>query len=132
MNHKIGPDLREFSETVFFGLNMRQLISSLVGIALSVTIWLTLCDRLGQQYTSWLCCAAVAPCACIGFIKVQGQSFERFAVSWIKYRFLESHKLRYRSNDINALLLAKRLNTVVKERKGGDADENAESVRKAG
>lgn len=130
MNDEIGPDLREISETIWFGLNMRQLISSVVGIVLAVMIWMLCRDRLGQQYTSWLCCAAVAPCACIGFVKVQGQPFERFALSWLKFAFMESKELPFRSNDINVTLLSKRHEKLKVEE--GDADENAEDVRKAG
>lgn len=130
MNDEIGPDLREISETIWFGLNMRQLISSVVGIVLAVMIWMLCRDRLGQQYTSWLCCATVAPCACIGFVKVQGQPFERFALSWAKFAFLESKKLPFRSNGINVTLLSKRREKLKVEE--GDADENAEDVRKAG
>lgn len=130
MNDEIGPDLREISETIWFGLNMRQLISSVTGIVLAVMIWMLCRDRLGQQYTSWLCCAAVAPCACIGFVKVQGQPFERFALSWLKFAFLESKELPFRSNDINVTLLSKRREKLKVEE--GDADENAEDVRKAG
>lgn len=130
MNDEIGPDLREISETIWFGLNMRQLISSVVGIVLAVMIWMLCRDRLGQQYTSWLCCAAVAPCACIGFVKVQGQPFERFALSWLKFAFLESKELPFRSNDINVKLLSKRREKLKVEE--GDADENAEDVRKVG
>ena len=114
MNDEIGPDLREISETIWFGLNMRQLISSVTGIVLAVMIWMLCRDRLGQQYTSWLCCAAVAPCACIGFVKVQGQPFE----------------LPFRSNDINVKLLSKRREKLKVEE--GDADENAKDVRKVG
>ncbi len=131
MNYEIGPDLREISETIWFGLNLRQLLSSVVGIVLSVLIWVLLRDRLGQQYTSWLCCAAVAPCACIGFVKVQGQPFERFALSWLKFAFLESKELPFKSNDINVKLLSARRDKVTKG-KDGDADENAEDVREAG
>ena len=130
MNDEIGPDLREISETIWFGLNMRQLISSVTGIVLAVMIWMLCRDRLGQQYTSWLCCAAVAPCACIGFVKVQGQPFERFALSWLKFAFLESKELPFRSNDINVTLLSKRCEKLIVEE--GDADENAEDVRKVG
>ena len=130
MNDEIGPDLREISETIWFGLNMRQLISSVTGIVLAVMIWMLCRDRLGQQYTSWLCCAAVAPCACIGFVKVQGQPFERFALSWLKFAFLESKELPFRSNDINVTLLSKRCEKLTVEE--GDADENAEDVRKVG
>ena len=130
MNDEIGPDLREISETIWFGLNMRQLISSVTGIVLAVMIWMLCRDRMGQQYTSWLCCAAVAPCACIGFVKVQGQPFERFALSWLKFAFLESKELPFRSNDINVKLLSKRREKLKVEE--GDANENAEDVRKAG
>lgn len=130
MNDEIGPDLREISETIWFGLNMRQLISSVTGIVLAVMIWMLCRDRLGQQYTSWLCCAAVAPCACIGFVKVQGQPFERFALSWLKFAFMESKELPFRSNDINITLLSKRREKLTVEE--GDADENAKDVRKAG
>lgn len=130
MNDEIGPDLREISETIWFGLNMRQLISSVTGIVLAVMIWMLCRDRLGQQYTSWLCCAAVAPCACIGFVKVQGQPFERFALSLLKFAFLESKELPFRSNDINVTLLSKRCEKLKVEE--GDADENAEDVRKVG
>lgn len=126
MNYEIGPDLREISESIWFGLNLRQLLSSVIGIVLSVVIWMLCRDRLGQQYTSWLCCAVVTPCACIGFVKVQGQPFEQFALSWLKFMLLERKELPFQSNDVNVQLLSKRREKVKAEE--GDADENAENV----
>ena len=122
MDRKITTDLREVSGTVYFGLNLRQLVSSAVGIVLSVLVWVSFCDTLGNQYTSWLCCAAVAPCACIGFVKIQGQPFERFALAWLRFQFLEGKELSWKSNDINVLLLSKKLNSIKRKTKTSNMD----------
>jgi hypothetical protein len=99
LNYDIGPDLRGFSETVFFGLNLRQLFASAAGIVLSVLVWLCCHKTVGEEVTHWLCCAVVVPCACIGFIKVQNQPFERIAIAWLKYFLAERHELPFQSED---------------------------------
>lgn len=127
MEGKITTDLREVSGTVYFGLNMRQLIWSAVAIVASIVVWLHCHDALGKDYTSWLCSSVVAPCVCIGFVKIQGQPFERFALAWLCFQILERKELCWKSNDLNVQILSKKLNTIKKAPKisnknGGNAN----------
>ena len=42
MHTEIGQDIREYQETIFFGLNMRQFICSVLGIIAAVALWMAL------------------------------------------------------------------------------------------
>ncbi len=129
MENRIGTDLREVSESVFFGLNLRQLIAGGIGIVLSVIIWISFSERLGSDYTSWLCCAVVTPCACVGFIKIQGQPFERFALSWLRFTFLERKELSWKS-ELNLRLIKRKLDAIKREPKP-DGKENVTDNEKS-
>lgn len=115
METEISKDIREYTESVYFGLNLRQFVCSILGIAAAVVIWMTLQPWLGTQLTSWLCCFAVAPFAAVGFVKWNGQTFEQMALAWFKFAFLSSKQLKFRSNNLFVLLLENQLEPMIKE-----------------
>lgn len=121
MHTEIGQDIREYQETIFFGLNMRQFICSVLGIIVAVALWMALSPRIGAELASWLCCIGVVPFAAVGFVKINGQRFERFALAWFKFTFLEPKVLKFRTGDLLVNLLWEEVNVVGKE-------ENADEV----
>ena len=100
MEVKINREIREYSESIFFGLNLRQLIFSIIAVAAAVAIYFGLREPLGSETVSWLCIIGAAPFAALGFIKYNGMTAEQIAIAWIKSELLMPKELMYVSEDI--------------------------------
>ena len=69
MEVKINKEIREYSESIFFGLNLRQLIFSLLAMGAAVAVYFLCKEPLGTQATSWLCILSAIPFALLGFVR---------------------------------------------------------------
>ena len=49
MEVKINREIRDYQESIFFGLNLRQLIFSILAIAVAVGVYFGLRDLLGTE-----------------------------------------------------------------------------------
>jgi hypothetical protein len=92
---KINREIRDYTESMFFGLSMRQFIFAVLACGVAVGIYFGLRDYLGTETVSWMCILGAAPFAAIGFIKYHGMSAEQFALAWIKSEFLMPKKLMF-------------------------------------
>lgn len=102
MEVKINKDIREFSESIFFGLTMRQFIFSLLACAIAIVLYFTLKPFLGIETLSWVCILGAAPFAVLGFVKYNGMTAEKFIVAFIKSEFITPKKLTFKSKNIYA------------------------------
>lgn len=74
MEVKINKDIREFSESIFFGLSLRQFIFSVIACIVAVVLYFVLKPYLGLETLSWVCILGAAPFAVLGFVKYNGMS----------------------------------------------------------
>lgn len=88
MEIKIPKEVRRHSETIFFGLSVRQFICALAAVGLAVGVYLGLSPVLGKETASWACIVAAAPMAMAGFFHYNGMTLEQFAWAFIKSEFL--------------------------------------------
>lgn len=88
MEVKINKEIRDYSESMFFGLTLRQFFFSVLGCAAAVGIYFLARQPLGLEVTTWLCVIGVVPFAAIGFIKYNGMTAEQFAWAYLKSRFI--------------------------------------------
>lgn len=95
MEVKINREIREYTESLFFGLSLRQLIFSILACGVAVGIYFGLRNLVGTETISWMCILGAAPFAAIGFIKYHGMSAEQFIWAWIKSEFLMPKKLTF-------------------------------------
>ena len=102
MEVKINKDIREFSESIFFGLTMRQFIFSLLACAVAVILYFTLKPFLGIETLSWVCILGAVPFAVLGFVKYNGMTAEKFIVAFIKSEFITPKRLTFKSKNIYA------------------------------
>lgn len=102
MEVKINKDIREFSESIFFGLTMRQFIFSLLACVIAVILYFTLKPFLGIETLSWICILGAAPFAVLGFVKYNGMTAEKFIVAFIKSEFITPKRLTFKSKNIYA------------------------------
>ena len=88
MDVKINKEIRDYSESMFFGLSLRQFFFSALACGIAVLIYFRLEPLLGLETTSWICIVAAFPFALIGFLKYNGMTAEQFIWAWFKDVFL--------------------------------------------
>ena len=99
MEVKINKDIREFSESVFLGLSVRQLVFSALAIGVAVLLYFTLRSSLGTETVSWLCILGAAPFAAMGFVRYHGMSAERLLWTFFRSEVLEPKVLPFASKN---------------------------------
>ena len=78
MEIKIPKEVRDYHETIFFGLNTRQFICSLLALGVAVGVYFLLRPLLGTEEIGWVCILAAAPFAACGFFTYPaGLSFQQ-------------------------------------------------------
>ncbi len=88
MEVRINREIRDYTESMFFGLSLRQFLFSVLACGVAVGIYLGLNPILGTETTSWLCIVAAFPFAVMGFLKYNGMTAEKFIWAWIKSTFM--------------------------------------------
>lgn len=88
MEVRINREIRDYTESMFFGLSLRQFFFSVLACGVAVGIYLGLNPILGTETTSWLCIVAAFPFAVMGFLKYNGMTAEKFIWAWIKSTFM--------------------------------------------
>lgn len=73
---KINKEIRDYTESIFFGLSLRQSIFSIIACVIACGLYFLCKERLGTEMTSWLCMLGAAPFAAFGFIRFQGMYTE--------------------------------------------------------
>lgn len=99
MEIKIPREVRNYHETIFFGLSFRQFICSAVAIGIAVFAYFTLKDVLGNEGVSWVCILVAIPIASLGFIKYHGMDLEYFIWAYIKSEFLMPKQLVFKADN---------------------------------
>ena len=115
MEVKINKDIREFSESIFFVLSLRQFIFSLLACVVAVILYFTLKPHLGLETVSWLCILGAIPFAVLGFVKYNGMTAEQFIVAFIKSEFIIPKRLTFKSKNIYAEIFKPTINKKLKQ-----------------
>lgn len=115
MEININKDIREYTEGVFFGLNLRQLICSGLAVVSAVAVYFSAREAVSKDVITYLCIAAAAPFAAMGFIKYNGMPMEKIFWIWLKDNFLVPRKLMFKSNNLYYEALKDYLATKEKE-----------------
>lgn len=116
MEVKINKDIREFSESIFFGLSLRQFIFSGLACIVAVILYFVLKPFFGIETLSWVCILGAVPFAVLGFVKYNGMTAEKFIFAFIKSEFIIPKKLTFKAKNIYAELFKPTLDK--KQRKG--------------
>ena len=94
MEVKINREIRDYSESVYFGLTLRQFIFSVLACLIAVLIYFVLKPYFGLETLSWLCILAAVPFAAIGFVKYNGMNAEEFVVNYLITSFPHRPSIR--------------------------------------
>ena len=100
MNAKINKEIRNYSESIFFGLSMRQFVFSLLAVLVAVGLHFLLCPYFGLETLSWMVILAAAPFAVMGFVSYHGMSAEQFLITWIRSELIEPRQLSVQINNL--------------------------------
>ena len=100
MNAKINKEIRNYSESIFFGLSMRQFVFSLLAVLVAVGLYYLLSPYFGLETLSWMIILAAAPFAVMGFVSYHGMSAEQFLVTWIRSELIEPRQLSVQVNNL--------------------------------
>ena len=99
MEIRINKEIKDYHESLFMGLSMRQFICSLGAVGAAVGIYFGLSNVLDKETVSWLCIVCAAPLAAAGFFKYNGMNFEQFVISYIYSEFICSGVRTYQSEN---------------------------------
>ena len=97
---KINREIRNYTESMSFGLSMRQFIFSVLAILVAVGLYFLLKPNFGTETVSWMCILGAAPFAALGFITYHGMTAEQFLWAWLRSELLEPKELRFESSNL--------------------------------
>lgn len=100
MEVKMNKEIRDYQESMFFGLDFRQCLFSVLAILTAVGIYFGVRNLLGEEVTGWLCVLGAAPFAACGFFKYHGMNAEQFLWAVIKSEVLYPKRLLYRTENL--------------------------------
>ena len=95
MEVKINREIRDYTESMFFGLSLRQFIFSVLACIVAVGVYFLLKPALGLETVSWVCILAAVPFAAVGFLRYNGMTAEKWIWACIKSEFLIPKHLEF-------------------------------------
>ena len=100
MEVKINREIRAYTESMFFGLSLRQLIFSILSVGVAVGLYFGLRTHFGMETLSWMCILGAAPFAALGFVTWHGMTAEKFVWAYLKSEILMPKRLTFRATNI--------------------------------
>lgn len=100
MEVKINREIRNYTESMFFGLSMRQFVFSVLAIIVAVGLYFLLKPHFGTETVSWMCILGAAPFAALGFITYHGMTAEQFLWAWLRSELLEPKEFRFEASNL--------------------------------
>ena len=100
MEVKINREIRNYTESMFFGLSMRQFVFSVLAILVAVGLYFLLKPHFGTETVSWMCILGAAPFAALGFITYHGMTAGQFLWAWLRSELLEPNELRFEESKL--------------------------------
>ena len=137
MEVRINREIQEYTESMFFGLTLRQFIFSVLACAIAVLIYFTFKPVLGLETVSWICIVAAAPFAAIGFLRYNGMTAEKFIAAWIRSEILLPEHLCFGNTNLYYNMFRESAEESRKKkfplrRRGGRAAREGRDSRKRG
>jgi len=92
---KINREIRSFTESLFFGLSVRQSVFSLLAVLAAVGLYFLLSNVVGTGAVSWLCIFGASPFAALGFFTYHGMTAEQFLMAWLRSEVIGPKRLPF-------------------------------------
>ena len=84
MEVKINREIRNYTESMFFGLSFRQFVFSLLAVGVAIVLYFALKPHVGT-----------APFAAMGFISYNGMTAEQFVWAWLRSEMIEPKQIKF-------------------------------------
>ena len=105
MEVKINKEIRNYTENIYFGLSMRQLLFSILACVVAVFFYFLLRGKLNTETLSWVCILSAFPFAVLGFVTYNGMKAEELIIAFIKSEILIPKKLVFKPTNFYYELL---------------------------
>lgn len=99
MDIKINKEIRDYSENMILGLNIRQAIFSAAAIVVSAGLFFLLRDKFNIEIISWICIIAAFPFVFMGFFRYHELSAEQILKRVVIY-YLQPKNMAYTTTSI--------------------------------
>lgn len=99
MEVKINREIRQYTESVFFGLSLRQFVFSLLAVGVAIVLYFLLRRHFSLETVSWMCILGAAPFAALGFLTYNGMPAEKFLWAWVRSEIIEPKRLVFGSKN---------------------------------
>ena len=99
MEVKMNKEIRDYQESMFWGLSFRQCLFSVLAILAALGIYLLTRKYAGEQVTGWLCVLGAAPFAACGFFRYHGMTAEQFIWAWLRSEMLEPKEFKFEDSN---------------------------------
>ena len=88
MEVKVNKEIRNYTESIYFGLSLRQFIFSILSCLMAVGLYFIMKPYFGLETLSWLCILGASPFA------------EQLIWAWIKSELLIPREIKFESNNV--------------------------------
>lgn len=87
-------DISDYEENVLAGMNMRQVVLSVLGIIIIALSYMAANQSMDMQVASYLAIGGGLPCFLFAFARPHNMKLEEYIVLWVESNFSE-HPIRY-------------------------------------
>ena len=115
---KIPKEVRDYHENIFFGLNTRQFICSVLAVGVAVGIYFVLQPCVGNEEIGWMCILGAASFAACGFLTYHGMTAEQVLWAWVKSEILYPKRLVFKSDTYYYTALQPAIRAGTKRKRG--------------
>lgn len=102
---RINKEVRDYQESIFFGLSLRQFVFSVLAVIVAVGIYFCLRRFVGDYDIGWLCVLAAFPFALCGFFRYNGMNAEQFLRVFLRSEFAYPKRLLFHTENLYAQAL---------------------------
>lgn len=102
---RINKEVRDYQESLFFGLSLRQFLFALLAVIVAVGVYFGLRNVVGSGEIGWICVLAAFPFALGGFFSYNGMTLERFILAFIRSELLYPKRLVFKSDNLYAKIM---------------------------
>lgn len=130
MEVKINKEIRNYTESVFFGLSLRQTVFSALAVGIAAALYFLLKPVLGAETVSWVCILGAAPFAAMGFFRYNGMTAEKFFWAWLRSEVIEPKILHFQPSNLYYEAMSKSILQHQKEVSRADVKKNTRKAKK--
>lgn len=95
MKAEIPPEITEYKEKMFFGLTVRQLICTGIGLALAIPTGMFGSKVLPSDVVQYAVVFEIIPCAAVGWLRINDMPFEKFLKKAMTY-YMSNQKRKFK------------------------------------